>query len=62
MDFDHVHGKKLFTIGSGIVRALKKVMNEIAKCDLVCANCHRVRTYKRHAEPDLSDIIEEMEA
>src|SRR6266849_507145 len=62
MDFDHVRGKKLFTIGAGIVRALKKVMDEIAKCDLVCANCHRVRTYKRRAAPDLSDIIEEMEA
>lgn len=27
----------------------RKVLEEIAKCDLVCANCHAVRTRTRHA-------------
>lgn len=28
---------------------LKKVLAEIAKCDAVCSNCHRIRTYARHS-------------
>lgn len=49
MDFDHVRGKKLHNVAD-IVRSnhsRKKVWDEIAKCDLVCANCHRARTHKR---------------
>jgi len=48
MEFDHVRGKKLFTIGPGIVgRSTKRLIAEMAKCDIVCANCHRWRTWKR---------------
>ena len=48
MDFDHVRGKKLFTIGGGAAgRSLKALHAEMAKCDVVCANCHRVRTKQR---------------
>lgn len=50
MDFDHVRGEKLFAIGNGAVRhySLARVIAEIAKCELVCANCHRIRTRRRH--------------
>jgi hypothetical protein len=48
MDFDHVRGKKLFDI-STIVHSTKgteeKIRAEAAKCDIVCSNCHRKRTY-----------------
>ena len=48
MDFDHTIGKKLFNIGfeakSGRWSA---VIKEIEKCDLVCANCHRIREHDR---------------
>lgn len=48
MDFDHVRGKKEFTIGSHLKTfALQKLLNEIAKCDVVCANCHRARHARR---------------
>jgi hypothetical protein len=47
MDFDHVRGAKLFQIGQMGQRQLPLVLAEIAKCDLVCANCHRVRTMAR---------------
>lgn len=48
MDFDHVRGKKLFRVSRGAFHhGWQKILNEIAKCDLVCANCHRVRTRKR---------------
>lgn len=48
MDFDHVTGVKLFDIASGYQqRAWKAILDEIAKCELVCANCHRERTHQR---------------
>jgi len=43
MDYDHVRGEKLFSIGAGPRKAWDKLMQEIAKCDLVCSNCHRIR-------------------
>lgn len=49
MDFDHRPGEvKLFGIREGITRTdLKTFLQEIEKCEVVCANCHRLRTYKR---------------
>lgn len=48
MDFDHVRGEKRLSI-SEMVRtgySEKSILEEIDKCDLVCANCHRIRTHK----------------
>jgi hypothetical protein len=28
----------------------KAILNEIAKCDAVCANCHRERTHQRRTK------------
>lgn len=48
MDFDHVRGEKEFGIAHGIhTYTLDEVLLEIAKCDLVCSNCHRIRTHTR---------------
>ena len=48
MQFDHVRGMKLFNIGPMAYKfGLKKVLEEIAKCEIVCANCHADRTYRR---------------
>ena len=47
MDFDHRGpGTKLFNLTKGrvLLMATAKVLAEVAKCDIVCANCHRVRT------------------
>ena len=47
MDFDHVHGKKEFNVGTGLGRRTRKILlTEISKCEIVCANCHRERTHK----------------
>ena len=46
MDFDHRPG----TIKCAVVSDLSgspRLAAEAAKCDLVCANCHRERTYRR---------------
>lgn len=48
MDFDHVRGPKLFGIATGLLsKSVLQLEAEIAKCDIVCANCHRVRTRQR---------------
>lgn len=49
MDFDHVRGKKLMNVSvmPTRLRVLVRIREEVAKCDLVCANCHRVRTEGR---------------
>lgn len=46
MDFDHVRGTKITDIARLVARgvSIKKIQEEIDKCDLVCANCHRLRT------------------
>ena len=47
MDFDHVRGKKLNEVSQMVSRhvSIRVLLAEIAKCDVVCANCHRERTY-----------------
>ena len=49
LDWDHVRGLKLGSIATLIAngRPWVEVLLEIAKCELVCANCHRVRTCLR---------------
>ncbi len=38
---------KEFTVGLGVGMRLAwyRIVNEVAKCDLICANCHRIRTH-----------------
>lgn len=50
MDFDHVRGKKTRGIGQMQMASKTTLFNEMQKCELVCANCHRVRTRQRRAE------------
>ena len=49
MDFDHVRGKKLFDMSRLMAKviAVQRVLAEAAKCDVVCSNCHRIRTWKK---------------
>ena len=49
LDFDHVRGKKEHGICGmfAYTNSLKRVMKEIEKCEVVCSNCHRIRTMKR---------------
>ncbi len=48
LDFDHRPGtNKRFTIGGTNYHSLEVIKEEIAKCDIRCANCHRRITYYR---------------
>lgn len=44
LDFDH-KGNKDFQISHYRDKSWKRVKREIDKCELVCANCHRIRTF-----------------
>jgi len=48
MDFDHrPETKKIKAVSLLMSCRTERVLAEIAKCDLVCANCHRIRTATR---------------
>lgn len=46
MDFDHLRDKT-DSIARFVGGTLTRLKTEIDKCELVCSNCHRVRTYSR---------------
>ena len=62
MDFDHVRGKKVANVSILVARcrALQVIQDEIAKCDVVCANCHRIRTLERRSSPTLLQVLPEV--
>lgn len=59
MDFDHVpgRGEKKFNLYQFKNFSLAEVEDELSKCDLVCANCHRLRTKKRYADAKFGAFV-----
>lgn len=48
LEFDHVTGTKSFDVGQCLPRyAWESILDEIEKCEVVCASCHRRRTARR---------------
>ena len=50
LDFDHVRGKKknnVKTMCGARCYSWKTILKEIKKCEVRCANCHRIITHKR---------------
>lgn len=50
MEFDHIGVDKTFEISTAVSQGRVSVATleaELEKCEVVCANCHRVRTYER---------------
>ena len=51
MQWDHLPGRsKRREVSNMVLRGFRRetILEEIAKCELVCANCHAVRTFNRH--------------
>ena len=53
MDFDHLDGTiKEYNIGQSLGRlGMPGLAKETAKCEVVCSNCHRIRTNIRLNRP-----------
>lgn len=50
MHFDHLRDKS-FTIGMlNKISSVKRLLEEIEKCEVVCANCHAERTHQRRLD------------
>lgn len=47
MDFDHVSGEKAGDIAKIMFRRKEALLEELAKTEVVCACCHRIRTRAR---------------
>jgi hypothetical protein len=48
LEFDHLSDDKSFSIGHRLAhRRWQTILDEMKKCEVVCANCHRRRTARR---------------
>jgi hypothetical protein len=47
LDFDHVFGKKTAKVTGLLGSGQGRLINEAAKCEVRCANCHRRATHAR---------------
>ena len=49
LEFDHVRGQKSADVSKLVADGVseRRLRDEIAKCEIVCANCHRRRTASR---------------
>ena len=59
MDFDHVRGEKAHNVSHMFLHresSWEAILEEVAKCELVCANCHRIRTANRHHDKGLKNV------
>lgn len=56
MDFDHIGDDKDRAIATLIRHNVKfeRILAEIVKCEIVCSNCHRLRTHLR-AKPEVGN-------
>lgn len=63
MEFDHFDSKTKVNNVAWLRRFHKidNLKNEIAKCDLVCANCHRIRTFRKSLNKNYIYVIKKLE-
>lgn len=46
MDFDHIQGDKIANVATLVNNGnWLQILEEVQKCEIVCANCHRIRTH-----------------
>lgn len=54
MDFDHIKGKKFHNIAllANAAYSWETILKEIEKCEVRCANCHRIKTWIKKISRD----------
>jgi hypothetical protein len=50
LEFDHREPRVGRTVAGLMGKSLNRIKEEIAKCDVVCGICHRIRTWNRLQE------------
>ena len=52
LEFDHVRGSKVNNVADMVNQSysLATIKEEIRKCEVRCANCHRIQTHERRKE------------
>ena len=59
MQFDHREpATKLFNVSESWLKSAATILGEAAKCDIVCANCHRDRTFRRRQDAGVAQLAE----
>ena len=64
LEFDHVRGEKRANVSDMAHQSysVESLQLEIEKCEVRCANCHRIQTHKRRLEnKKTSEAIEEIQ-
>lgn len=51
MEFDHITKDKINNVSAMVGGNFEKLVAEIAKCEIVCSNCHSERTWQRNHAP-----------
>jgi len=54
LDFDHIADDKSFNVCNA--KSINAAKDEIKKCEVVCSNCHRIRTYNRLSKDVKQDL------
>ena len=64
LEFDHIIprlGDDSRTVARLMGKSINRIMEEIAKCDVVCRNCHGIRTWNRLKEKRAgSSMVEQL--
>lgn len=50
LEFDHIRGEKELNVCNA--KSIDQAKKEIKKCEVVCSNCHSIRTYNRLPKKD----------
>lgn len=60
MDFDHLSDKSFNLAAFAREKGAKldTILAEVAKCEVVCSNCHRTRTHNRNLKSVSKDVLD----
>lgn len=58
MQFDHVRGLKLANVSDLVGAGTPRILAEVEKTDIVCANCHAQREHDRYLDAHVDAALD----